>query len=238
MEGLLSHRDSQLFTREELASIPAPEGTETFKPIPHSELVSNVLDGLAFRHINVVKDTYAVTEDGMKLFGVLDLEQGFDGARYSLGIRNANDRSMRLAMTVGFRVFVCDNMSFYGDFTPVLAKHSKRFDLLDALAIGLDRMQRNFEPMRKQVDGWRQLQLSDEQAKLIIYRAFIEGDLEVARHLARVVHRLYFEPQYPEFAPRTAWSLTNAFTSAFKELDPVPQFKATARLGGFLTGIN
>jgi hypothetical protein len=32
------------------------------------------------------------------------------------------------------------------------------------------------------------------------------------------------------------WSLSNAFTSAFKELDPIPQFKATARLGGFLDG--
>ena len=30
------------------------------------------------------------------------------------------------------------------------------------------------------------------------------------------------------------WSFSNAFTSAFKELDPIPQFKATAKLGGFL----
>jgi hypothetical protein len=29
------------------------------------------------------------------------------------------------------------------------------------------------------------------------------------------------------------WSLSNAFTSAFKKLDPVPQFKATAKLGEF-----
>jgi len=28
--------------------------------------------------------------------------------------------------------------------------------------------------------------------------------------------------------------LSNAFTSAFKELDPIPQFRATAKLGGFL----
>jgi hypothetical protein len=34
--------------------------------------------------------------------------------------------------------------------------------------------------------------------------------------------------------PRTIWSLSNAFTSAFKELDPIPQFKATAKLGEFL----
>ncbi len=30
------------------------------------------------------------------------------------------------------------------------------------------------------------------------------------------------------------WSLSNAFTSAFKKLAPVPQFKATAKLGAFL----
>jgi hypothetical protein len=31
------------------------------------------------------------------------------------------------------------------------------------------------------------------------------------------------------------WSLSNAFTSAFKKLDPIPQFKATAKLGAFLS---
>jgi hypothetical protein len=29
------------------------------------------------------------------------------------------------------------------------------------------------------------------------------------------------------------WSLSNAFTSVFKKLDPIPQF-TTAKLGGFL----
>jgi len=31
---------------------------------------------------------------------------------------------------------------------------------------------------------------------------------------------MYFEPQYPEFSPRTMWSLSNAFTSAFKSSEP------------------
>jgi hypothetical protein len=29
-------------------------------------------------------------------------------------------------------------------------------------------------------------------------------------------------------------SLSNAFTSAFKDLDPIPQFQVTAKLGVFL----
>jgi hypothetical protein len=62
----------------------------------------------------------------------------------------------------------------------------------------------------------------------------VEGELEAPRSLLPEVHRLYFNPQYEEFAARTLWSLSNAFTSAFKTLDPIPQFKATAKLGGFL----
>ena len=121
-----------------------------------------------------------------------------------------------------------------GVFTPVLAKHSKSFSLLDCLSVGVDRMQRNFEPMRKQVEAWQKSELTDVTAKVVTYEAFVEGKLEAPKHLARSVHELYFEPKYKEFRPRTIWSLSNAVASAFKELDPIPQFRATAKLGKFL----
>jgi len=115
-----------------------------------------------------------------------------------------------------------------------LAKHTKSFNLVDTLSVGVDRIQRNCEPLQRQVETWRKTQITDETAKLIFYSAFIDGKLEVPRSLLPEVHRLYFEPQYPQFSARTMWSLSNAFTSAFKKLDPVPQFKATVKLGGFL----
>ena len=68
----------------------------------------------------------------------------------------------------------------------------------------------------------------------MIYEAFVEGKLAVPKHLARIVHDLYFEPKHEEFKSRTIWILSNAFTSAFKELDAIPKFKATAKLGEFL----
>src|SRR5262249_8404520 len=77
--------------------------------------------------------------------------------------------------------------------------------------------------MQRQVESWRQTQISDAQAKLIFYSAFVDGKLDAPKSLLPEVHRHYFEPQYPEFSPRTMWSLSNAFTSAFKKLDPVPQ---------------
>ena len=231
---LLAHCGTFKITREQLSLIPSPEGTATHHPLEHHTIVQALLEALAFRHISVIRDEYAVSTDGMKMFGVLDLETAFEGCRFSIGIRNSNDKSMRLAMTVGFRVLVCDNMAFQGDFSPVLAKHTKRFSLVDAVSVGVDRMQRNFEPMRHQIEIWKGSRIRDHEAKLVIYQAFVEGELEAPKHLVRRVHDLYFSPQFEEFAPRTRWSLANAFTSAFKELDPIPQFKATAKLGQFL----
>jgi hypothetical protein len=88
--------------------------------------------------------------------------------------------------------------------------------------------------MRTQVEKWQRSELRDVTAKVVIYEAFVEDKLETPKHLARNVHDLYFEPKYEEFRSRTVWSLSNAFTSAFKQLDPIPQFKATAKLGEFL----
>src|SRR5207244_6141585 len=157
----------------------------TRRPVPHYEIVEAVVETLSVRHIGVVRDEYSVSQDGMKMFGVLDLETSFDGCRFSIGVRNSNDKSMRLALTVGYRVFVCDNMAFRGDFTPVLAKHSKNFSLVDALSVGVDRMQRHFEPMRRQVEAWKGLQLPETHAKLVIYRAFGEEELDAPKHFAR-----------------------------------------------------
>jgi hypothetical protein len=232
-ESVLCSRTPKL-TREELARIPAPAPTPTHKTIPHIEVVNALVETLGFRHIAPVREEYAVSTDGMKMFGVMDLETGFTGARFSLGLRNANDKSMRLALVVGYRVFCCDNMAFNGDFTPVLAKHTKHFDLVSSLSVGVDQMQRNFEPMMRQVDLWQRHHLTDDRARLVIYEAFVEGRLEAPRHLSRRVHSLYFDPPYPEFAPRTLWSLSNAFTSALKDAEPIPQFRATAALGPFL----
>jgi hypothetical protein len=221
-------------TRQQLVAVPTPTGTATHLPVAHAEVVEALVETLGFRHIGVVKEEFAVSKDGMKMFGVLDLDTGMPGCGFSIGIRNSHDKSMRLAMVVGVRVFVCENMAFSGEFQPVLAKHSKHFSLQNALSIGVDQMQRNFDGMRKQVESWRESQISDVSAKLIIYRAFVESDLDVPKHLARPVHDLYFSPQHEEFQPRTLWSLSNAFTSAFKQLEPIPQFRATAKLAEFL----
>jgi hypothetical protein len=90
--------------------------------------------------------------------------------------------------------------------------------------------------LRKQVETWQRSELTDVTAKVVIYEAFVEGKLEAPKHLARNVHGSTSSRSTRSSGPRTIWSLSNAFTSAFKELDPIPQFKSTAKLGEFLEG--
>src|SRR5260370_3693109 len=196
--------------REELTLVPTPPATETHRPLPHHEIVQALVETLGFRHIGVVHDEYAVSPDGMKMFGVLDLETEMHGARFSIGLRNSHDKTMRLALTCGYRVFVCSNMAFSGDFTPVLAKHSKSLNLVDSISVGVDRMQRNFAPMQKQVESWQSMELSNVSAKMIVYEAFIESELEFPKHLPRRCRALAFKPPTQGLLPPPPMSPTHA----------------------------
>jgi hypothetical protein len=80
--------------RQELALVETPEPTDTFKPIAHLTLVESLAETLSFRHINVTHDEYVVSPDGMKMFGLLQLDSTFLDCRFSIGIRNAHDKSV------------------------------------------------------------------------------------------------------------------------------------------------
>ena len=90
-------------TRAGLANVPTPPATETHIPIPHALVVETLVETLCHSHIGAVGEEFAVSSDAMEMFGVLDLETSFEGCRFAIGIRNANNKRFRLACTVGLR---------------------------------------------------------------------------------------------------------------------------------------
>jgi hypothetical protein len=225
-------RKTQGIVRRELLELPVPPCTDTFQPIPHHKLVESLEESLAYRHIRIIKEEFAISNDGMKLFGLLELNATFEDVRFSIGIRNSNDKSMRLGMVAGYRVQVCSNMMFSGEFNPLLAKHTKGFALDESVSIGVDRIQRGFQPLKESIQQKRATEIADDDARLLIYQAFMAEKFPIT--LIKTVHQNYFEPPHQEFQTRTFWSLENAFTESFKELQPLRQFEVTAKLGKFL----
>jgi hypothetical protein len=51
--------------------------------------------------------------------------------------------------------------------TPVLAKPLTSFSLADSISVGADRMQRNFESMRRQVEVWQRRELAEIKGCLL-----------------------------------------------------------------------
>jgi len=88
--------------------------------------------------------------------------------------------------------------------------------------------------LKRQVLDWQQASIDDSTAKGLIYDAFVAMRLGLPLRFMPHVHQAYFTPQYEEFRPKTLWSLSNAFTTAFKRLAPMKQYQATAKLAGFL----
>jgi hypothetical protein len=81
------------------------------------------------------------------------------------------------------------------------------------------------------VEHWRQAQISDERAKLILYAAFVDGKVKAPKSLLQEVHRLYFEPQYEEFSGRTMWSLSQRIHQRLQEAGSHPAIQGHGQTG-------
>lgn len=231
---LLTAGKASMVERDALRSIRTPDGTHSHKPIPHIDVVEALIETLGFRKITVVEDRYALSPDGNRLFGTMMLDLADKGVRVCLGLRNSHDKRFSLSVCVGYRVMVCANLAFHGEFQPLVRKHTRNCDVRDLMALAVEQSQRSFTPMLRSIDAQRARLLTDDQARLVIYQAFLErAGIELPRHLGPLVHEHFFHPKFQEFEPRTLWSLQNAFTAAIGSLEPVPMMQATASLGKF-----
>lgn len=230
---MVGTKGSRYITRSELFDLDTPPATPTWQPVAHHEFVRKLLDGLWDRRLSVLDEKYAVSADGFKLYGLITLYDEYGGVNYAVGLRNSNDKSTRLSLAVGYVVKVCTNGMVHGDYQPLTAKHTAKFNLDDSLCIGIDRIKRSFLGLAGAIDRKRELQLTEGRAQELVYKAFLKYKLPIS--LLNTVHKeLFIAPSYDEFKDLNLWSLENACTTSFKKLQPTSQFEATAKLAKFI----
>jgi hypothetical protein len=231
MPGTLLSANSQLVTRTELSTVAVPPPTATWRPVAHYDLVQALDRQLAVRDIRIVKEEFALGHEGLRLFGVLELEvpgtNGSSGRDYhfAMGIRTANDRSFATQLVAGARVFVCDNLAFSGDLIAMNRKHTAKFDLNADLSRAVDVYERHLATFGDKFEGLHSRHLRGWEAKEMMFDAIAE-DVVPARVIPAVIAGYWMHE-----GDMTAWHLHNIFTSAFKQLAPAAKFQATARLG-------
>ena len=233
----LVHANSSLVSREHLKSLAPPAATATWKPIAHYDLVLAIDRQLAVRDIRIVGEQFAVQREGLRLFGVLELEvpgpTPSEHYRFAMGVRTANDRSEALSIVAGAKVFVCDNLALSGDLIAIRRKHTTGFDLNADVSRAIDRYQSYLQVFHRQLDELMYRPLEDPQAKVMIFEAFTLEVLPIRFFPSLAQTYFHPDPTMTDVAPRTVWGLHNAFTRAVKQMAPAPAFQATTRLGKF-----
>jgi len=112
---MLANRTDKSVSRDELATIPTPERTATWHPVPHIEVVEAV--ETAIRHSGYIIDgeRFGLARDSQKMFGVITLAQrGNPEWTYAVGVRNSHDQSFAAGVCCGVSVLVCSNLCFGG----------------------------------------------------------------------------------------------------------------------------
>jgi hypothetical protein len=130
-------------------------------------------------------------------------------------------------------VFVCDNLTLSGDLIVLRRKHTKGLSLRDEIKAGVERLLAEYAVLEQGINHLKEQGLQPEEAKAIIYDAFVHQDVLPMRFLPEV-GSWYFEPppEAEDCQPRSAWGLHNAFTRVVKGLrSPARRFEAATRIG-------
>ena len=219
--SLLLHKGAELATMEQLAAIPVPKETRTYKPVAHADLVK-LLSSMAVNllpEFELVNTQLGVTKDGQKLFGVITLKNDHTELGLSIGFRNSYDKSLSVGIVTGSSVFVCDNLMLTGDLT-VLRKHTSNvISDIDALALStIYKSREAFKQIQDDVEIMKEIPMSDDEA----YRTLglIYGRGIITPRQIPVVKNEWLEPSHDDFQDRSLWSFYNACTEALKSSPP------------------
>ena len=234
--NLILHCGASAVERSALKNVRTPLATPTWSPIPHLRLIEQVERALSASHLTIVNQAHALSHDGDRYFGLIQVETKQNTGDYALvlGLRNSHDKRFPAGLVAGAQVFVCDNLSFHGE-VELSRKHTRFINrdlpLLTERAIG--QLQEKWHLQEERIGRYQDYAIDDRDAHDLMVRAVDVGVCPVTI-LPKVVHE-WREPSHDAFKKRTVWSLFNGFNEALKGNLPMLPHRTQA-LHGLMDG--
>ena len=218
---LMTHCGGNVATLEDLRLVPLPEETSSYKPLSHYDLVMNIqrVASDMLRDHTFEKGSYALANNGSRLFGVHTYWTEANDLALAIGFRNSYDKSMSVGIAIGASVFVCDNLMFTGTIT-VLRKHTLNVidDLETAILKVVYKARHQFTRITESAEQLRSLPLEDDDAFKMLGLLF--GHKVLTPRQLPVARAEWLTPSHKAFQPRNSWSFYNAVTAALKSTPP------------------
>ena len=203
---------------DEVAAIPTPEGTESWHPVAHSDVIDAVTEVVKAHNWQIVDEQYGLAREGQRMFGVMRINRTSspDWSR-CIGIRNSHDQSLSVGLAAGISVMCCSNLAFGG--TMVLKRrHTSRIELGDLVVTAVDELEMEFLNLETVSEDLKLHEVSADEARAVIVRAAEVNAINSCDIVP--IFREFQKPCHEEFAEPTRWSLLNAFTEYAKKYSP------------------
>lgn len=215
--NLILHCGAHAVSRAALSLVSTPAATDTWQPIPHERLLTEVERLLPEHHLTIESAAHGLTHDGSRYFGLLQVRNGGPDRDYGrvIGLRNSHDKRFPAGLVVGSSVFVCDNLSFSGEIE-VARKHTSNIlrDLPSLLSLAMSHLASGWLDMDTRVNAYKQQSVSNLTAHDLTIAALDDGVI-CASKIPDVLEE-WRHPRHDAFAPRNVWSWFNAVTEVSK----------------------
>lgn len=222
MNSLMLHHGDSLVSREVLEATETPDGTSTFKPIPHYQLVMTVETALQQSGLRIIQSSHGLTHDAQRYFGLMQITGGerSEGYEWVLGLRNSHDKKFPAAICAGSQIIVCSNLSFIGE-VKIARKHTRFVvrDLQYKVWQVVGRLREVFKRQDERIQTYKRFPITDPIVHDLTIRALDSGVI-TGEKIPKILHE-WREPRFDEFKPRTMWGFFNSVTEHLKNNLPM-----------------
>ena len=236
--SLTLHCGAVEVAEEQVRAVRTPEPTQSWTPVPHASILDKVKSEVMSMGMRVTAESYGLWNEGARFFGVLQVQNGHNHEDYGMliGLRNSHDQSLSLSLGIGSHVFVCDNLAFSGEVV-IQSRHT--LNIMSRIPSLISRATAQLIDQRRQqderIDAYKTTVLDDVRAHDLMIRSI--RDRVIAPSAVAKVMVEWQEPTYPDFRPRTLWSLFNAYTHVLKDCNPLDMPRRTMTLHGLCDGV-
>lgn len=235
---LCLHAGAEEVTIERLQTVSTSLPTKSWTPIPHHSVLELARSSLLSMGMEVRSEQHALSKDGARYFGILDLTQSNQESDWCmlLGVRNSHDMTFPASRALGQRVFVCDNLAFSAEVT-LKRKHTTYImrDLPALVSRAISQLSTQRGRVAHRVDAYKGMPLSVNEADHYIVDTAMHNI--VPGSVIGNVAREWRKPTYEDFRPCNVWSLYNAFTTVLGKQHTAEYPRRTMALTGFFDGV-
>ena len=195
MSNLCMGGGGQFVDRAAVAEVITPNGTASWKPVPHIDVVEAVSDVVRAHRWTITEEQFGLAREGQKLFGVMKINKTscVEWTR-CIGLRNSHDKSFAVGLSAGINVLVCSNLAF-GGTTVLKRRHTSRIELIDLVDTAVSELENEFLMLETVCEDLKIIYLkNDDEARSRIVRA---AELEsISRRVFRAYQMEFIECLY------------------------------------------